>query len=95
MTESPRQLAEKRITLSAEYSTLSETLSQILTFKAKKWIELRTDSKSASEADKKWEMSPAGIEEMKTRLRLKAIEKELSALRTMLSVLEGEARNLI
>ena len=95
MQYSPRDLAEQRITLSAEYARSSEELEEILAKKPEYWIILRENTKSDKQADREFERTPEGIKEMRLRMRMKRIEKQLSAARTMLSVYESEARNLI
>lgn len=90
---SPHDLAESRVEMAGEYSYLSERLSNILTEKPGLWNVLRENVKSDKAADRMWESSAGGIEEMKLRLKMKALEKKMSAAKTMLEVLEGEARN--
>lgn len=93
MELNPHAIAEERLTLAGEYSRKSEELGNILEVKAAIWNELRKDFKSDTACDRAYDATPRGIEEMKLRLRLKAIEKELSAMRSYLDVLNGEARN--
>lgn len=89
------QLAEERVTLSSEYATLSEELGDILTLRAAKWAMFRSDSecKSDKAADRKWESTPEGLREMRLRLKMKAMEKQIAAIGSMLRVLEAEGRN--
>lgn len=89
----PHELAEKRVELSALYSRDSELLSEILALRPGIWMELRKDVKSDKAADRAYEASELGIQEMRLRNRMKASEKEMSAIRTMLEVLSGEAKN--
>ena len=89
----PHQLAERRIELSAEYAKHSEDLSHVLEQKPSLWMQIRERHKSDKAADREWDASPLGLDEMKLRLKMKAIEKKLSAARTMLEVLEGESKN--
>lgn len=91
----PHELAEKRVELAAEYSRDSELLSDILTKKAALWMKMREDVGSDRAADKAWDATPLGINEMKLRLKMKASEKEMSAIKTMLDVMSDEARNLM
>lgn len=90
----PSELAEERVTLSAEYGEMTEELIAISKFKPLRWLELRKDSKSDKATDRLWEASPEGIKEMELRLRMKAYEKRLSSIRTLLEVKTNEARNL-
>lgn len=93
MEHSPRNIAERRLDLSAEYSRYSDLLEKILLEKPRIWMEMREQCKSDKQADRMWEMSALGLDEMKYKLRCKAIEKKLSAARTYLEVLTGEANN--
>ena len=88
----PHEMAEKRVELSALYSSATEQLKDVLTIKPTVWSELRATTKSDKSADRLWEASADGIKEMRLRLSLKSMEKEMSAIRTMLEVLQGEAR---
>lgn len=90
---SPYQLAEEKLTLSGEYERLSELLSHIDIQKPQEWIRLKSESKSDKEATMKWEMTEQGQNEITIRSRLKAIEKKISGISSMLRVLEAEARN--
>ncbi len=87
-------MADEVVKLSGEYSSMTDELSAILTVKAVRWAMYRVEDgvTSDKQADKKWDASNEGIREMQLRLILKANEKRQSALKTMLRVLEGEAR---
>lgn len=89
----PTELAERRVRLSAEYSRMSEELGDILTIKASKWAEYRSTVKSDKAADRIWDATDGGLREMRLRLKLKAYEKQMSSIKTMVDVLTGEARN--
>jgi hypothetical protein len=88
-------MAEEVVRLSGEYSTMSEELAAILTMKAIRWSTYRTQEgvKSDKQADKIWDATNEGLREMQLKLILKANEKRQSALKSMLRILEGEARN--
>lgn len=89
----PRQMAEERLKLSDDYLKMSEALGAILTKKTVKWSEIRANCKSDKQADMQWDATDEGTEEMRLRLMLKAVEKRMSALKTMLEVMAGESRN--
>lgn len=91
----PRELAEERIQLAGEYQKFSGDLEIILLKKPRAWLDLRATTNSDAAADKLWQASDDGLQETIIRIRLKAIEKKLSSLRTMLEVLQGEARNVM
>lgn len=90
----PHTLADERMTLSAEYASLSERLGDIMSIRALEWPLIRDKTTSDAQADRIWERSQVGIEEVKVRLRLRSIDKRFSAIKTMLEVLSNEARNL-
>lgn len=94
MDRTPQEIAERRVELSAEYGQKSERLKEILEVKATGWKELREAHKSNKDATDAWEASELGIEEMKLKIDLKVIEKKMSAARTYLEVMSGEARNM-
>ncbi len=89
----PHELAERRLTLSAEYARLSEKMGFILSERPLEWLQLRKTAKSDKEADRQYEASPAGKEEVVLRYKLKGMEKEISGIKTYLEVLQGESRN--
>jgi hypothetical protein len=90
--EDPQVLAEKRVTLSEEYSRLSEQEGLIVRNKAVVWPEMRKNVKSVAEADRMWEMSQDGVDEQLIKIRQKAIDKELSAINSFLRTLENQGK---
>lgn len=94
MQQSPHDIAERRLELSSEYFTASEQLESILERKPSVWLKLRAleGIKSDKAADRAYEATEDGIHEMKCRLRMKRIEKKLSASKTFLEVLQGETK---
>ena len=93
MNLTPNQVAEERVRLATEYSSDTETLIDIRTKKAQIWNDLRVNFKSDTATERAWQGTLLGIEEMKLGLRMKASEKMMSALKSQLEVMEGEARN--
>ena len=93
MNLDPHKIAEERMELAGEYSRLTEQLGNILEVKPTLWNELRKGTKSDTSADRMWEGTPKGIEEMKIKGRLRSIEKELSAKKSYLDVLINESHN--
>lgn len=90
----PGDLAEYRLQLAAEYGFLSEKLSKILRQKPDIWLEIRQREQIGSDklADKVWDSTDFGKDEMELRMSLKSIEKILSAISTRLQTYETEAR---
>ncbi len=91
----PGQMSEALVQQAHDYSTLSDQLAEILKVKPFKWLELRATVESDTRAERLWSATEDGVAEMVLKLRLKAIEKVMSSLRTRLRVLELEVRNLI
>lgn len=91
--DSPHTLAERRVTLSAEFSAASEELGKLKAFRAIRWLVLRKDCKTDKECDRTWEATAEGQREMILTYKTKGLEKEISALNTMLRVLDMEARS--
>lgn len=87
------QLAEKRVTMAGDYSRNSEILGDILELKVKWWVDQRPNHKSDKAAEMAWMATDAGVREMRSKLWLKAAEKEMSAIKTMIDVANGESRH--
>lgn len=81
-------MAQEVVDLAAQYQKDSEELSQILTVKAYKWAMWRSEEwcTSDKQADKKWDATSEGVREMQLRLILKACEKKMSAIKSMLRI---------
>lgn len=90
----PHELADSRVQMAGEYARFSAQLEEILEKKATIWMSIRLNTKSDASADKHWDASEDGVKEMKLRLRMKAMEKQMSAAGTMLRVYETESRNI-
>ena len=80
--------------LSGEYAFICGQLEDILSKKPAVWNELRKDVKSDTAAERVWENTPKGIDETGLRLRLKAMDKMSSALKSLINLASGELRNL-
>lgn len=88
----PQILAEYRSRLAAEYSFVAEQLEKILVRKPLVWDELRGKVTSDAQADRAWERTEDGRNEIGYRLRLKSFERLSSALKSRIEVMQGEAR---
>lgn len=93
MNKTPHQLAEDRIVMSAEFGRLSDELGGLLEKQAKFFVANRSVHKSDKACERAWEITEEGIRTMKVKLRLKALEKDMSSISKMLEVLSGESRN--
>jgi uncharacterized protein len=89
----PGQLSEIRMKLSANYSFIATRLDDILLAKPQEWLQIRDQSTSDNQADKKYELTENGKLEKVYRQQLKTCEKMMSAIKTRIEVMSGEARN--
>lgn len=89
----PGQLSELRLKLAGEYQFTASLLDQILISKPQQWLYLREDSTSDTQADRKYELTENGKLEKVYRQQLKTCERMMSAIKTRIEVMAGEARN--
>lgn len=89
----PARLAEIRTILSGKYARASTQMEEILMRKPAIWNQLRKDQKSDTATERVYQGTEDGMAEVKWKLTLRRIEKMMSACKTQLEVLEGEARN--
>lgn len=91
---SPSELSHMKVYLSAEYALLAQQLSDILSRKPDAWMELRDAEGCTSDkqADRAWDRTPDGREETRIRLKMKGIEKMISAISTRIEVANQELR---
>lgn len=91
----PVLASEDHAKLAGEYAWICGQLEDVLKLKASKWNNIRQHAytKSDKQADKIWDATDDGINEMGLRLRMKACEKMLSALKSLIMVAEGQKRN--
>ncbi len=93
-SSNPVMASEDHAKLAGEYAWLCGQLEDILKTKAQIWAQLRFNQNSDKSADKAWDSTENGINEMGLRLRMKSCEKMLSALKSLIRVAEGQAKNL-
>ena len=81
----PQEAVHYRLVLSGYYSFYSEQLEGILTRKPKTWMAIRSKEgcKSDKQADREYELCDDGINEIGLSMRLKRLEKQMSALKTI------------
>ena len=94
MNKTPHQLAEERVGMAEEYSRYSGMFADYNKKRAIHFREERKNHKSDTATERAWEMTPDGVNMMAVKMKLKALEKQLSASNTMLRLLENEAKNL-
>lgn len=90
----PHEMAEKRLELSEEYSRLSDEFAEHIKKQAEFFVLKRENYKSDNATQKAFEATPDGVQMIILKLKLKSIEKTMSALNTALRLAENQARNL-
>jgi len=94
-SDSPGQLSELLMEISAEFAYLISQLDEIQKTKAKEWLELRELTTSDSQADKKWDRTEKGIAENSLKNQVKAYDKLMSSIKRRLRIMELEAQNIL
>lgn len=89
----PGRLSEIMVELSAIYAYVGQKLEDILVFKADRWLEIRKreDIKSDKNAERIWEATPEGKDEIRFRSQLKYLEKVIGSIKFRLKIKEGES----
>ena len=93
-SKTPHQLADERIGLAEEYSRYSGLYAELIKKRAEHYRDHRPKFKSDLAVEREWENTEVGVQMTIIKLKLKVIERQLSASNTMLRLLENEARNL-
>lgn len=94
MTKNPHQLAEERMELSEQYSKYSGDLAMLIKAEAEYYNLHRKDHKSDTAVQKAFDVTEEGTRITIIKLKLKALEKQMSAIKTMIDVATEEARGL-
>lgn len=94
MIKTPHQIAEDRITMAEEYSRYSGMYAELTKKRAEHFHLERANQKSDTATDRAWDRTPDGVQMNIIKMKLKAIEKQMSASNTMLRLLENESKNL-
>lgn len=95
MTEtSPRVYAARLLALTQEFSKDSEELGRLRAQKAISWLTLRKTAKTDKECDRALEATPDGQREIMLTFKCRGMEKEISALKVQLRLLDSEARGI-
>lgn len=92
--KSPHQIAEERVGMAEEYSRYSGLYADLIKKRAEHFKLERENHKSDTAVERAWERTPEGVQMTIIKLKLKAIEKQMSASNTMLRLLENESKNL-
>lgn len=94
LTKTPHELAEARIGLAEEYSRYSGELAKLIKLQAEYFVAQREFHQSDTACQRAWEANQAGVQMTIVKLKLKSIEKTMSAYATMLRLAENEAKSL-
>lgn len=89
----PRQICEERLQLSADYSKYSGFYAEHIKKQADYFVKHRQNYKSDTATQRAFESTDAGVTMEILKQKLKAIDKRMSALNTMLRLYENEAKN--
>lgn len=80
----PAEAVEMRTQLAGLYAFYSQTLEDILMRKPNIWAVIRKSHKSDKQADLEWSGTEEGKNEIGLAMRLKRIEKMMSALKSII-----------
>lgn len=92
--KTPHELSQERLDLSEEYSRYAGEYANSIKHQADFFGSNRANFKSDTAVTRAFEQTPEGVRMTILKLKLKAIEKRMSALNTHLRLLENEAKNL-
>lgn len=90
----PGRLADLRVILSAKYAQATNEYEAVLLEKPKIWNAMRPDFKSDTACERAWEATELGQAERHWKFAIRKIERMMSAIKTLIEVKTGEARNL-
>lgn len=93
--QTPQEAIEMELKASEEYSRLSDRFSELEVLKAQ-YFETNFEGfgGKVNVVDRKWAVTSEGQEMTKTYRKLKALEKEISSMKTYLKHKENEAKNV-
>jgi len=90
----PYKISEERIKLSEEYSRYCGELANLVRVQASFFNTNRENHNSDKATERAFDTTDEGIKMTIVKLKLKAIEKTMSAYNTHLRLLENQAKNL-
>ena len=90
---SPSELSKTRVWLAGRYAYLNGLVTEILKKKPFVWDKIRNSEGvgSDTQADRKWQMTEDGQNEIQYLRELKSCEKLMSAISSRIKIAEGEA----
>lgn len=90
----PHEMSDRRIELSEEYSRYAGEFANHIKLQADFFNTFRENYKSDNATQKAFDATEAGVRMAILKLKLKSIEKTMSALNTALRLAENESKNL-
>jgi hypothetical protein len=93
-TKTPHELADELIILSENYSRFAGQYADHIKLQADFFNTFRENYKSDNATQKAFDATPAGVKLVILKLKLKALEKQMSATRTFLRLVENEAHGI-
>lgn len=90
----PHACAAAKALLAGEYSFYISQLSDIVVRKPQNWLRLRENVKSDKQADREYERTSDGINELGLEMKVKQIDKMQSALSSLIRMAEMDAKNI-
>lgn len=92
--KTPREYIEEIERRTHLYSKLTERWAELVVLQAKFFKDNRPEHKSDNACQKAFDLTENGIEMQVVKAKLKSNEKQISACKTALRLLETEAKNL-
>ncbi len=92
--KNPHQLAEERYQMSVDYSTYSGELAKMIKTEAEYYVAQRVNFKSDTAVQRAFNVTNDGVKMATLKLKIKALEKSMSAIKTLIEVATEEARGL-
>lgn len=92
--KTPHEYAEDLMTLAEEFSRYSGEYAQCIKLQADFCNASKSDYKSDTATQRAFEGTTEGVKMSVLKMKLKALEKQMSAIRTYLRHAEIEAKNL-
>jgi hypothetical protein len=93
-SKNPHQIADERIGMAEEYSRYSGEYAKLIKKQADFFNANRSKHKSDTATQRAFESTEDGVTMAVIKLKLKSIEKQLSASNTMLRLMENESKGL-
>lgn len=92
--KNPHQLAEELMNLSQQYSTYSGELAKLTKVEGEYYKVTRPQVKSDTAVNRQFMTTDEGIQMTIVKLKLKSLEKQMSATKVYIETLTNEARGL-